>query len=55
MDLRMPGIVGLEAIRALRERGSKAAIIAVTANALPDVQLEAYRMGADNFLRKPFQ
>jgi signal transduction histidine kinase/DNA-binding NarL/FixJ family response regulator len=55
MDLRMPGIGGLEATRVLRAGGSRALIIAVTASALPEVQLEAYQMGADNFLRKPFQ
>ena len=38
MDLRMPGMGGLEAIRRLRERGSKAAIIAVTASSLAEAE-----------------
>jgi len=53
MDLRMPGMGGLEAIRRLRHGGSRAAIIAVTASGLPDRESEARDAGADAFLRKP--
>jgi CheY-like chemotaxis protein len=55
MDLRMPGIGGLEAIRLLRQRGSKAAIFAVTASGLPDRESEAREAGADAFVRKPYR
>jgi PAS domain S-box-containing protein len=54
MDLRMPGMNGLEAIRRLRAVGSRAAIGAVTAGAFGDDEREALRAGADFFLRKPF-
>jgi CheY-like chemotaxis protein len=54
MDLRMPGMNGLEAIRRLRAAGSKAAIGALTAGAFGDDEREALRAGADFFMRKPF-
>jgi CheY-like chemotaxis protein/anti-sigma regulatory factor (Ser/Thr protein kinase) len=55
MDLRMPGMGGLEAVRRLRENGSKAAIIAVTASSLADAEDEVREAGADGFVRKPYQ
>ena len=55
MDLRMPGMGGLEAIRQLRRRGSKAAIITVTASGLADSEIEAHAAGADAFVRKPYR
>ena len=55
MDLRMPGMNGLEAIRLLRARGSGAAIIAVTASGLADSENEAREAGADAFVRKPYR
>ena len=54
MDLRMPGMNGLEAIRRLRAAGSRAAIGALTAGAFGDDEREAVRAGADFFMRKPF-
>jgi len=54
MDLRMPGMNGLEAIRRLRAAGSSAVIGALTAGAFGDDEREALRAGADFFLRKPF-
>jgi len=54
MDLRMPGMNGLEAIRRLRAAGSTAAIGALTAGAFGDDEREALRAGADFFIRKPF-
>ena len=54
MDLRMPGMGGLEAIRLLRERGSKAAIFSVTASSLAEAESEAREAGVDAFIRKPY-
>jgi CheY-like chemotaxis protein len=54
MDIRMPGMTGLEAIRRLRAAGSTAAIGALTAGAFGNDEREALRVGADFFLRKPF-
>ena len=38
MDVRMPGMGGLEAVRRLRKGGSKAAIIAITASSLAEAE-----------------
>ena len=55
MDLRMPGMGGLEGTRRLRQGGSKAAIVAVTASGMADAEREARAAGADAFVRKPYQ
>jgi PAS domain S-box-containing protein len=55
MDLRMPGMDGLEAIRRLRRSGSTAAIFAVTASGLADTENEARESGVDAFVRKPYR
>ncbi len=54
VDLRMPGMNGLEAIRRLRASGSRAAIGALSAGALADDERQALALGADFFLAKPF-
>jgi CheY-like chemotaxis protein/anti-sigma regulatory factor (Ser/Thr protein kinase) len=55
MDVRMPGMSGLEAVRRLRESRSKATIIAVTASGLADTEGEAREAGVDAFVRKPYR
>ena len=54
IDLRMPGMGGLEAIRRLRASGSRAAIGALSASARADDESQALALGADFFLAKPF-
>ena len=54
IDLRMPEMGGLEAIRRLRAAGSRAAIGALSASALDDDERQALSFGADFFLGKPY-
>lgn len=55
MDLRMPVMGGLEAIRQIRaQANSPIQIIAVTAAAFKEDRLEALDAGADDFICKPF-
>ena len=54
MDLRMPDMDGLEAIRQMRAAGSKAAIGVLTASALAADEPDALANGADFFMRKPY-
>ncbi len=51
----MPGMGGLEGTRRLRQGGSTAAIVAVTASGMADAEREARDAGADAFVRKPYR
>lgn len=55
MDVRMPGLDGLEVTRRLRAVGSNAPIVAVTANAFEDDRAACLAAGMDDFLTKPIQ
>jgi signal transduction histidine kinase/ActR/RegA family two-component response regulator len=54
MDLLMEGMDGFETIRRMRSAGSKATIGVVTASAFGDNEREALAVGADFFVRKPY-
>jgi len=53
MDVRMPGLGGLEATRALRARGVETPVVALTANAFEDDRRACLEAGMDDFLIKP--
>ena len=53
MDLRMPGLDGLAATRALRARGDRTPVVALTANAFAEDRRAALAAGMDDFLVKP--
>ncbi len=53
-DLRMPGMSGIELLRAIREIDSDVPYIIVTGFADVDNAIEALRLGATDFLKKPF-
>ncbi len=53
-DLRLPGMDGLELIRQLQSRGSPAAVIVMTAHGSVDAAVDAMKLGAADFLQKPF-
>jgi DNA-binding response OmpR family regulator len=53
LDQKMPGIDGLEALRQLKQRLPEACVIMVTAFASIDLAVDAMRLGATDFLRKP--
>jgi CheY-like chemotaxis protein len=53
MDLRMPGLDGLAATRALRAKGVKTPIVALTADAFEDDRRACLAAGMDDFLIKP--
>jgi DNA-binding NtrC family response regulator len=53
-DLSMPGIDGIELLRRLRGRGSEARFILMTAYSTVQSAVEAMRLGAFEYLIKPF-
>lgn len=53
MDLRMPGMTGVEAAKALRAKGVTAPIAALTADAFDEDKRACLAAGMDDFLVKP--
>lgn len=54
LDMRMPGIDGLAVMRALRERKSACPILVLTGHGDVPMAVEAMRLGAIDFLEKPY-
>ena len=54
MDLNMPVLDGIETIRKLREQGNDVPVIVITAHGGVDSAMVATRLGARNYLTKPF-
>ncbi|MHC4470289.1 MAG: sigma-54-dependent transcriptional regulator [Planctomycetota bacterium] len=55
LDLRMPGMTGLEALRLLRETTPVPEIIIITGHGTIDTAIEAMRLGAYHYITKPFK
>jgi CheY-like chemotaxis protein/anti-sigma regulatory factor (Ser/Thr protein kinase) len=53
MDMRMPGLSGVETARAMRAMGVETPIVALTANAFEDDRHACLSAGMDDFLVKP--
>jgi DNA-binding response OmpR family regulator len=53
LDQRMPGIDGLETLRRIKERDSTARVIMSTAYASIELAVDAMKLGATDFVRKP--
>jgi len=54
-DLRMPGMDGLELLRKVREKHPEIDFVAMTAYDTWETAVQAMRLGAYNYLRKPFR
>ena len=54
MDVRMGGISGLETLRRLRQTDSKLLVIMMTAYGTTQTAIEAMKLGAYDYLLKPF-
>ncbi len=53
-DLRMPGMDGIQLIKQLQVRGVRSAVIVMTAHGSVENAVEAMKLGAADFLQKPF-
>jgi two-component system copper resistance phosphate regulon response regulator CusR len=54
LDLRLPGMTGLEVLRTVRDRGNTVPVLVLTAQDAVDHKVEALRAGADDYVTKPF-
>ena len=54
LDLRLPGISGLELLRTLRDGGVATPILVLTAQDTVEGKVDALRTGADDYVTKPF-
>lgn len=54
LDWNMPKMSGIDTLRALRQAGNKTPVIMVTTEAEKSRVIEAIKMGANDYLIKPF-
>ena len=54
VDLRMPGITGLEVLRAIRAISQRCRVVLMSGHATIDSAVEAVKLGAMDYLTKPF-
>lgn len=55
MDIKIPGLNGLEVTKVIKKMNSKLPVIAQTAYATPEDRDKALEVGCDDFISKPFQ
>jgi len=55
LDLRMPGIGGMEALRRIRESETDAEVVILTGHPDVDTAIAAMKLGAYDYLTKPFK
>jgi two-component system cell cycle response regulator DivK len=53
MDIELPGLSGLDAVRAIRALDPKTPIVAVSSHVMPGDADEALAAGCDDFISKP--
>ncbi len=54
LDLRLPGMSGMEVLRMLRDRGVETPVLVLTAQDAIESKVQALRIGADDYVTKPF-
>ena len=54
LDLKMQGMDGLEVLKIIREDDKETPVVIVTAHGTVDVAVDAMKLGAADFMQKPF-
>lgn len=54
MDVRMPGVSGIEALREIKREAPTQPVVMVTAVSEVETAVEAMRLGANDYVMKPF-
>ncbi|RYY94133.1 MAG: response regulator transcription factor [Alphaproteobacteria bacterium] len=55
LDVMMPGEDGLSLLKSVREKNADTPVILLTARSLPAERIEGLKIGADDYLSKPFE
>lgn len=55
LDIMMPGFSGLEILSELRDRGERVPVLILSARDTTGNKVEGLRLGADDYLTKPFE
>ena len=55
LDLKMPGMDGMEVLTRIRERSTEIQVIVITGYATVETAIEAMKQGAYDFIPKPFE
>ena len=54
MDMRMPGMTGIQVLEALHEAGNEIPVIMMTLHGSEDLAVRAFRLGVKDYVIKPF-
>ena len=54
LDIKMPGMDGIELLKRVKQRDKKIAVVMITAYADVDTARESMRLGASDYITKPF-
>ena len=54
-DINMPGLTGLDLLRTIRQEGKDIPVVMITAYGSPDSAVEAMKLGAADYITKPFR
>lgn len=55
LDMRMPGMTGLDVLKQLREQQGELPVILMTAHGSPNIAIQASSLGAYGYITKPFE
>lgn len=55
LDLSLPGMDGLEVLKALRDRGDDTPVLVLTARGALEDKIRGLDLGADDYMAKPFE
>jgi len=54
LDIKMPGMNGIEVLKKIKEKNASLPVIMITAYATVDTAIEAMKLGSFDYIRKPF-
>ena len=54
LDINIPGMTGLEILEVLKQKGIEIPVIVITSHGSAEIILQSFRLGAKDFVEKPF-